>query len=60
MEEIALKISQWPKASGTCSQITVTMQGADPVCVAEDGKVKKFCLVLLPKDKLVDTNIGIY
>ncbi|WJX71171.1 hypothetical protein P8452_55194 [Trifolium repens] len=39
VEEIALKISQWPKASGTCSQITVTMQGADPVCVAEDGKL---------------------
>ncbi|WJX33616.1 hypothetical protein P8452_21805 [Trifolium repens] len=39
VEEIALKISQWPKASGTCSQITVTMHGADPVCVAEDGKL---------------------
>ena len=60
MEEIALKISPWPKASGTCSHITVIVQGADPVCVPEDGKVKKFCLVLLPKDKLVDTNIGIY
>jgi adenosine kinase len=60
VEEIALKISPWPKASGTCSEITVIMQGADPVCVAEDGKVKMFCLILLPKDKLLDTNIGIY
>ncbi|WJX90150.1 hypothetical protein P8452_72077 [Trifolium repens] len=34
VEEIALKISQWLKASGTCSQITVTMHGANPVCVA--------------------------
>ncbi|WJX76826.1 adenosine kinase [Trifolium repens] len=39
VEEIALKISPWPKASGTCSEITVIMQGADPVCVAEDGKL---------------------
>jgi adenosine kinase len=60
VEEIALKIFQWPKTSGTCSHITVIVQGADPVCVPEDGEVKKFCLVLLPKDKLVDTNIGIY
>ncbi|WJX63152.1 adenosine kinase [Trifolium repens] len=38
VEEIALKIFQWPKASGTCSHITVIVQGADPVCVPEDGK----------------------
>ncbi|KAL2345066.1 hypothetical protein Fmac_006351 [Flemingia macrophylla] len=56
VEEIALKISQWPKASGTHKRITVITQGADPVCVAEDGKVKKFPVELLPKEKLVDTN----
>lgn len=56
MEEIALKISQLPKASGTHKRITVITQGADPVCVAEDGKVKKFPVILLPKEKLVDTN----
>ncbi|WJX45000.1 adenosine kinase [Trifolium repens] len=39
VEEIALKISQWPKASGACSQITVIVQSADPVCAAEDGKL---------------------
>ncbi|TKY52973.1 Adenosine kinase 2 [Spatholobus suberectus] len=56
VEEIALKISQWPKASGTHKRITVITQGADPVCVAEDGKVKLYPVILLPKEKLVDTN----
>ncbi|KAL3029429.1 hypothetical protein AAZX31_03G162900 [Glycine max] len=56
VEEIALKISQWPKASGTHKRITVITQGVDPVCVAEDGKVKKFPVQLLPKEKLVDAN----
>ena len=45
-----------PKASGTHKRITVITQGADPVVVAEDGKVKLFPVVLLPKEKLVDTN----
>lgn len=56
VEQIALKISQWPKASGAHKRITVITQGADPVVVAEDGKVKKFPVLLLPKEKLVDTN----
>ncbi|XP_030538681.1 adenosine kinase 2 isoform X3 [Rhodamnia argentea] len=56
IEEIALKISQWPKASGTYKRITVITQGPDPVVVAEDGKVKKFPVIKLPKEKLVDTN----
>ncbi|KAL2554355.1 Adenosine kinase 2 [Forsythia ovata] len=56
VEEIALKISQLPKASGTHKRITVITQGVDPVVVAEDGKVKLFPVILLPKEKLVDTN----
>lgn len=56
VEEIAIKISRWPKASGTHKRITVITQGADPVVVAEDGKVKTFSVPLLPKEKLVDTN----
>ncbi|XP_042475674.1 adenosine kinase 2-like [Macadamia integrifolia] len=56
VEEIALKISAWPNASGTKKRITVITQGSDPVVVAEDGKVKLFPVVLLPKEKLVDTN----
>lgn len=56
VEEIAVKISQLPKASGTHKRITVITQGADPVVVAEDGKTKLFPVILLPKEKLVDTN----
>ena len=61
VEEIAIKISQWPKASGTFKRITVITQGADPVVVAQDGKVTKYPVILLPKEKLVDTNgAGLY
>ncbi|KAF5197018.1 Adenosine kinase protein [Thalictrum thalictroides] len=56
VEEIALKISKLPKASGAHKRITVITQGADPVVIAEDGKVKLFPVILLPKEKLVDTN----
>ncbi|XP_078442172.1 adenosine kinase 2-like [Wolffia australiana] len=54
--EIALKISQLPTSSGTGKRIAVITQGADPVVVAEDGKVRLFPVILLPKEKLVDTN----
>ncbi|GJN02335.1 hypothetical protein PR202_ga19674 [Eleusine coracana subsp. coracana] len=56
VEEIALKISQLPKASGTHRRITVITQGCDPVVVSDDGKVKTYPVILLPKEKLVDTN----
>lgn len=61
MEEIAIKISQLPKASGTHKRITVITQGADPVVVAQDGKVSTYPVIFLPKEKLVDTNgAGLY
>jgi len=56
VEEIALKISQLPLAAGKQKRIAVITQGADPVVVAEDGKVTTFPVILLPKEKLVDTN----
>ncbi|CAN7075464.1 unnamed protein product [Brassica oleracea var. botrytis] len=56
VEQIAIKISQLPKATGTYKRTTVITQGADPVVVAEDGKVKKYPVIPLPKEKLVDTN----
>eukprot|EP01018_Ginkgo_biloba_P025262 Gb_17651 [translate_table: standard] len=56
VEEIALKMSALPKATGTHKRITVITQGADPVVVAEDGKIKLFPVILIPKEKLVDTN----
>lgn len=56
MEQIAIKISQLPKATGTYKRTTVITQGADPVVVAEDGKVTKYPVIPLSKEKLVDTN----
>jgi len=52
---MTLKISQWSKASRTRNQIAAIAQGADPVCVDEDQKVKRFPIVVLPKEKLVNT-----
>ncbi|KAI3809208.1 hypothetical protein L1987_25178 [Smallanthus sonchifolius] len=56
VEEIAIKISRLPKSSGAHKRITVITQGADPVVVAQDGKVTRYPVILLPKEKLVDTN----
>ncbi|RZB68293.1 Adenosine kinase 2 [Glycine soja] len=50
------EISHLPKASQKHKRITVITQGADPVSVAEDEKIKLYPMILLPKDKLVDTN----
>ncbi|CAL5350965.1 unnamed protein product [Camellia sinensis] len=54
VEEVALKISQWPKASRTHKRITEITQG-DPVVVADGGKVKLFPVIWLTKEKLVNT-----
>nr|KYP53075.1 Adenosine kinase 2 [Cajanus cajan] len=57
VEEIAIKISQLPKANGARKRIVVFIQGPVlPVLVAEDGKIKLFPFVPLPKHKIVDTN----
>ncbi|KAL2974254.1 hypothetical protein AAZX31_14G093300 [Glycine max] len=56
VEETTLEISHLPKASQKHKRITVITQGADPVSVAEDEKIKLYPMILLPKDKLVDTN----
>lgn len=56
VEEIAIKISRWQKASGAHKRITVITQGADPVVIAQDGKVTTYPVPVLPKEKLVDTN----
>lgn len=56
IEEIALKISALPKVSETRKRTVIITQGADPVIVAHDGKVAKYPVIGLPKEKLVDTN----
>ena len=51
-----MKISHLPKAQEKHKRIIVITQVANPVCVAEDGKMKLYPMMILSKDKLVDTN----
>ncbi|GFP94450.1 adenosine kinase 2 [Phtheirospermum japonicum] len=56
VEEIALKISQMPKASGTYKRVTVITHGAGPVVVVEDENVKLFSVIPLSEEEVLDTN----
>lgn len=56
VEEIALRISRYPKASGVRPRTVVITQGADATVVALCGRVTKYPVTLVPKDRLVDTN----
>eukprot|EP00252_Welwitschia_mirabilis_P004282 TRINITY_DN1457_c0_g1_i1.p1 TRINITY_DN1457_c0_g1~~TRINITY_DN1457_c0_g1_i1.p1 ORF type:complete len:342 (-),score=77.80 TRINITY_DN1457_c0_g1_i1:307-1332(-) len=56
VSEIALKMVELPKASENRKRVAVITQGADPVVVAQDGKVTLFPVIALPKENLVDTN----
>lgn len=56
LNEIALKLSAQPKASGTRPRIVVFTQGADGTIVACEGKTSFHPVVPLPKEQLVDTN----
>ena len=51
-----MKISHLPKASEKHKRIIVITQGVDSICVVEYEKMKLYPMILLPKDKLVDTN----
>ncbi|CAA0826138.1 Adenosine kinase 2 [Striga hermonthica] len=57
VEQITVKISQLLKASGTHKRITVITQGADPIVVAEDGKVKLLPIIPLTKEKLLQLSV---
>lgn len=56
VEEIALRIARFGKASGVRPRTVVITQGADPTVVALQGKLLKFPVTRVPDDKLVDTN----
>ncbi|KAF9676666.1 hypothetical protein SADUNF_Sadunf08G0026800 [Salix dunnii] len=56
---LLLRFPNGPRHQGR-KRITVITEGADPVVVAEDGKGKLFPVILLPKEKLVDTNGAVY
>ena len=54
--EIALRIAGMPKASGHRGRTVVVTQGCDPTVVAQNGTVRLFPVIPIPKEKLVDTN----
>lgn len=56
LDEVAKKLSRLPKANGCRPRVVVFTQGCDPTIVAVGGKVFRYPVILLPKDKLVDTN----
>jgi adenosine kinase len=45
-----------PKINGGRARTVVITQGADPTIVAVNGKVQRFPALVVPKEKLVDTN----
>lgn len=54
--EIALKIAKMPKTNGAQCRTVVFTQGADPTVVVHNGKVRRYPVIYLPKEQLVDTN----
>eukprot|EP00898_Chlorokybus_atmophyticus_P000115 jgi/Chlat1/1103/Chrsp110S01590 len=58
VREIAAKIAAMPKENGSRCRTVVITQGPDNTVVAREGKasVSLYPVILLPKEKLVDTN----
>merc|ERR1712050_519649 len=55
VEFIATRLSLIPSAKGTKRTVVIT-QGCDDTVVCMGGHVKKYPVIALPKEKLVDTN----
>eukprot|EP00201_Polytomella_parva_P018417 CAMPEP_0175054004 /NCGR_PEP_ID=MMETSP0052_2-20121109/9251_1 /TAXON_ID=51329 ORGANISM="Polytomella parva, Strain SAG 63-3" /NCGR_SAMPLE_ID=MMETSP0052_2 /ASSEMBLY_ACC=CAM_ASM_000194 /LENGTH=346 /DNA_ID=CAMNT_0016318625 /DNA_START=12 /DNA_END=1052 /DNA_ORIENTATION=- len=56
LEEVALRIARMPKASGSRPRVVVFTQGCEPTLIAVNGRVSRHPVIVLPKEKLVDTN----
>lgn len=56
LQQIALKLSAQPKASGTRPRIVVFTQGSEATIVASQGVVTVYPVDPLPRELLVDTN----
>lgn len=56
LEEIALRISRFPKENGCRGRTVVFTQGHESTIVAVNGKITKYPVTPVPKEKLVDTN----
>merc|ERR1719440_2315337 len=52
---IATRLSLIPSKKSTKRTVVIT-QGCDPTIVAVNGQVKEYPVIVLPKEKLVDTN----
>jgi adenosine kinase len=52
---IATRLSLIPSKKSTKRTVVIT-QGCDPTIVAQNGHVKEYPVLVLPKEKLVDTN----
>jgi len=56
LEEIALKLADWPKENKSRTRMVIFTQGANQTIVCKDGKIHKFSPVKCPKDEIVDVN----
>merc|ERR1712039_732068 len=56
VEFIATRLSLVPMAGDKPPRKVVFTQGCDPTVVAIKGKVTKYPVIALPKEKIVDTN----
>lgn len=56
IEAIAAKLSLMPFSKEGKQRTVVITQGAEPTVVCKGGQIEKYPILLLPKEKLVDTN----
>ncbi|XP_019865457.1 adenosine kinase [Aethina tumida] len=56
LKEIALKICDLPKQNEAQSRVCIITCGHRPVILAHEGKIRTFDVILLTKDKIIDTN----
>lgn len=56
MSDIALKISELPKKNPEKPRVVIITQGCDPVLIAKNKQVQEIPVIVLPKEKIVDTN----
>ncbi|XP_077299298.1 adenosine kinase 2 isoform X1 [Arctopsyche grandis] len=56
MSDIALKISELPKKNPEKPRVVIITQGCDPVLIAKNKLVQEIPVIVLPKERIVDTN----
>lgn len=56
IEEIALRIANLPKASGSLPRTVIITQGSQATVMAREGKITTVAVPVIPSEKIVDTN----